>query len=76
MADYKSIMKKIKKALISVSDKKDLGLLLKKLTKFKVDIISSGGTYKEIKKLGLGADVVSKGELMQAIKFFIFVTFL
>ena len=52
MADYKSIMKKIKKALISVSDKKDLGLLLKKLTKLKIDIISSGGTYKEIKKLG------------------------
>ena len=52
MADYKSIMKKIKKALISVSDKKDLGLLLKKLTKLKIDIVSSGGTYKEIKKLG------------------------
>ena len=60
MADYKSIMKKIKKALISVSDKKDLGLLLKKLTKFKVDIISSGGTYKEIKKLGYKCTEISK----------------
>ena len=60
MADYKSIMKKIKKALISVSDKKDLGLLLKKLTKFKIDIISSGGTFKEIKKLGYKCTELSK----------------
>ena len=60
MADYKNIMKKIKKALISVSDKKDLGLLLKKLTKFKIDIISSGGTFKEIKKLGYKCTEISK----------------
>ena len=44
-------MKKIKKALISVSDKKNLKDLLKVLTKHKIDLISSGGTYKEIKKL-------------------------
>jgi phosphoribosylaminoimidazolecarboxamide formyltransferase/IMP cyclohydrolase len=44
-------MKKIKKALISVSDKKNLKNLLKVLTKHKVELISSGGTYKEIKKL-------------------------
>ena len=44
-------MKKIKKALISVSDKKNLKKLLKTLTKYKIEIISSGGTYKEIKKL-------------------------
>ena len=44
-------MKKIKKALISVSDKKNLKDLLKVLTKYKVELISSGGTYKEIKKL-------------------------
>ena len=44
-------MKKIKKALISVSNKKNLKDLLKVLTKHKVDLISSGGTYKEIKKL-------------------------
>ena len=44
-------MKKIKKALISVSDKKNLGRLLKILTKHKIELISSGGTYKEIKKL-------------------------
>jgi len=44
-------MKKIKKALISVSDKKNLKNLLKVLTKHKIDLISSGGTFKEIKKL-------------------------
>ena len=44
-------MKKIKKALISVSDKKNLKKLLKILAKNKIEIISSGGTYKEIKKL-------------------------
>jgi phosphoribosylaminoimidazolecarboxamide formyltransferase / IMP cyclohydrolase len=45
------MMKKIKKALISVSDKKKLKNLLKVLTKYKIELISSGGTYKEIKKL-------------------------
>ena len=44
-------MKKIKKALISVSDKKNLKYLLTILTKHNVELISSGGTYKEIKKL-------------------------
>ena len=44
-------MKKIKKALISVSDKKNLKNLLKTLTKYKIELISSGGTYREIKKL-------------------------
>jgi len=51
MGNYKDIMKKIKKALISVSDKKKLKDLLKILTKHKVELISSGGTYKEIRKL-------------------------
>jgi phosphoribosylaminoimidazolecarboxamide formyltransferase/IMP cyclohydrolase len=46
-------MKRIKKALISVSDKKNLKNLLKVLIKHKVKLISSGGTYKEIKKLKL-----------------------
>ena len=45
------MMKKIKKALISVSDKKNLKNLLRILTKHKIDLISSGGTYKEIRKL-------------------------
>ena len=44
-------MRKIKKALISVSDKKNLKSILNVLKKFKIDLISSGGTYKEIKKL-------------------------
>ena len=44
-------MKKIKKALISVSNKKNLKDLLKILTKYKIELISSGGTYREIKKL-------------------------
>jgi len=44
-------MKKIKKALISVSNKKNLKGLLKTLTKYKIQLISSGGTYRKIKKL-------------------------
>ncbi len=44
-------MRKIKKALISVSDKKNLKDLLKVLTRYKIELISSGGTYKEIKRL-------------------------
>ena len=44
-------MKKIQKALISVSDKKNLKDLLKVLAKNKIELISSGGTYKEIKRL-------------------------
>src|SRR6056300_450640 len=44
-------MKKIKTALISVSDKKHLKPLLNSLKKNNIKIISSGGTYKEIKKL-------------------------
>ena len=53
-------MKKIKKALISVSDKKNLGSLLKVLTKYKIELISSGGTYKEIKKLKFKCQEVSE----------------
>ena len=44
-------MKKIKTALISVSNKKNLKPLLNILRRNKIKIISSGGTYKEIKKL-------------------------
>ena len=43
-------MKKIKRALISVSNKKNLKPLLNILKKNKVEIISSGGTFKEIIK--------------------------
>ena len=44
-------MKKIKRALISVSNKKNLKPLLNLLKKNKVEIISSGGTFNVIKKL-------------------------
>jgi phosphoribosylaminoimidazolecarboxamide formyltransferase/IMP cyclohydrolase len=60
MGNYKNIMKKIKKALISVSDKKNLKDLLKVLAKHKVELISSGGTYKEIRKLKFKCLEVSK----------------
>ena len=53
-------MKKIKKALISVSDKNKLISLLKILKKYKIELLSSGGTYKEIKKLGFKCSEVSK----------------
>ena len=53
-------MKKIKKAIVSVSDKKNLKFLLKTLSKHKIEIISSGGTFKEIKKLGFKCLEVSK----------------
>ena len=51
---------KIKTALISVSDKRDLKPLLNVLKKNKVKIISSGGTYKEIIKLKFSCIEVSK----------------
>ena len=53
-------MKKIKTALISVSDKKNLKPLLKVLKKNKVKIISSGGTFKAIKKLKFNCIEVSE----------------
>ena len=43
---------KIKNALVSVSDKENLTSLLKTFKKYKIDIISSGGTFNSIKKLG------------------------
>ncbi len=52
-------MKKIKRALISVSDKSNLKKLLVILKKFNVEIISSGGTFKEITKLGYDCIEVS-----------------
>ncbi len=51
---------KIKNALISVSDKENLISILKILKKYKVKIISSGGTYKSIKKLGYDCTELSK----------------
>ena len=53
-------MKKIKRALISVSNKKNLNFLIQTLKKHKIQIVSSGGTYKEIKKLGYNCLEISK----------------
>ena len=53
-------MSKIKNALISLSDKEKLKSVLKVLKKNKVNIISSGGTYKSIKKLGFKCKEVSQ----------------
>ena len=51
MGDQKNIMKKIKSALISLSDKSNLKPLIQELKKNNIKIISSGGTYKAIRKL-------------------------
>ena len=51
---------KIKNALISVSDKSELHSVLKTLKKYKINIISSGGTYNSIKKLGYHCKEISK----------------
>jgi len=46
------MIKKIKSALISVSDKSNIKPLIKILDKNNIKMISSGGTFKIIKKLG------------------------
>ncbi len=51
---------KIKNALISLSDKSGIEKILKTLRKYNIKIISSGGTYKEIKKLGYNCTEISK----------------
>ena len=51
---------KVKNALISVSNKENLITLLKTLKKFNINIISSGGTYAYIKKLGYECVELSK----------------
>ena len=52
--------KKIKNALISVSDKSSLVLILNILKKYKINVISSGGTFKSIKKLGFSCKEISE----------------
>ena len=51
---------KIKNALVSVSDKENIISLLKIFKKYKINIISSGGTYKSIRKLGYECTELSK----------------
>ena len=53
-------LKKINRAIISVSDKSNLKLILPILKKFKIEILSTGGSFKEIKKLGYKCTDVSK----------------
>ncbi len=60
MGINKIIMKKIKKALISVSNKVDLEPLLKVLKKYKIQLISSGGTYRQIRKFQFKCTEVSE----------------
>ena len=52
-------MNKVKKALISVYDKKNLKSILNTLEKHNFKILSSGGTFKKIKKLGFECTEIS-----------------
>ena len=52
--------RKIKNAIISVSDKGELASIVKILNKFKINIVSSGGTYKSIVKQGFKCKEISK----------------
>ena len=60
MGNKKNIMKKIRSALISVSDKSNLKPLLQILKKNNIKLISSGGTFKTIKNLKFECVEVSK----------------
>ena len=51
---------KVQNALISVSNKENLISILKTLKKFNINIISSGGTYSSIRKLGYECVELSK----------------
>ena len=44
-------LKIIKRAIISVSDKSNLKLILPTLKKFNIEIISSGGSFKKIRSM-------------------------
>ena len=53
-------MKKIKRALISLSNKDNLKKLISVLSKYKIELISSGGTFNKIKKLKFKCTEISK----------------
>ena len=61
--------KKIKKAVISLSDKSEIKLILNTLKKYRVNLISSGGTSKEIKKLGYKCTLFGKEKLIKKKNF-------
>ena len=52
-------LKKIKRAIISVSDKSNLKLILPTLKKYKIEIISSGGSFKKIRSMNYNCIEVS-----------------
>ena len=56
---------KVKNALISVSDKENLISILKVLKKLNIKIISSGGTYASIKKLGYECTELSSIQVLK-----------
>tara|TARA_B100001059_G_scaffold193828_1_gene197764 strand:+ start:210 stop:1766 length:1557 start_codon:yes stop_codon:yes gene_type:complete len=68
MGNKKNIMKKIRSALISVSDKSNLKPLLQTLKKNNVKLISSGGTFRTIRKLNFKclevSDFTGFGEIL------------
>ena len=51
---------RIKKAIISISDKSEIKTILRALKKYNIKVISSGGTSKEINRLGYKCTDVSK----------------
>ncbi len=59
MGNRKDMMKKIKSALISVSNKSNLKKLLNILKKNNINLISSGGTFNKIRDLGFKCVEVS-----------------
>ena len=53
-------LKRIKRAIISVSDKSNLELILPTLKKFNIEILSSGGSFKKIKSMKYSCVEISK----------------
>ncbi|MCJ7744909.1 MAG: hypothetical protein MUP40_01285, partial [Actinobacteria bacterium] len=53
-------MPKIRRALVSVSDKADVAWLARELSDMGVEVISTGGTYKLLRKEGVNAVPVAE----------------
>ena len=52
-------MSRIKRVLISISNKENLKPILNIFKKYNIEILSSGGTYKKIKNLKFKATEIS-----------------
>ncbi|MEX1362047.1 MAG: bifunctional phosphoribosylaminoimidazolecarboxamide formyltransferase/IMP cyclohydrolase, partial [Nannocystaceae bacterium] len=50
---------RIRRALVSVSDKSNLERLAKMLVDCKVEVLSTGGTYRALSELGVAVEKVS-----------------